>query len=189
LFLVAKELTAPAIHIRHETILHEKAVEYSTVPKYLRSTPFGERDAVQADLDDTCDADLVDQTILQLLAFQPFVSVHQISRMILLSKSTICRHLTESLGFISQRLRSIASRLSKIEKEARVEKSEALLRLLLLMKHQLWKYIVALDEAWSDLWTDHEMIWLASGKLRPDIKRLSKTSLDGCLESSWLSCA
>jgi uridine kinase len=44
-------------------------MEYSTVAKYLRSTRFEERDMVQADSNDALDADLVDQEILQVLAF------------------------------------------------------------------------------------------------------------------------
>jgi hypothetical protein len=92
------------VHIELEAVLHEKAVEDSTGIKYLRSARFGERDLSQADSDDTLDADLVDQAILQTLAFQSFASICQISRMILLSKSTRFRHLTESFGFISKQV-------------------------------------------------------------------------------------
>jgi hypothetical protein len=42
-----------------------KVVRYSLVTKYLRSAPFGERDAIEEDSNETADADLVDQAILQ----------------------------------------------------------------------------------------------------------------------------
>jgi hypothetical protein len=40
-----------AIHIELEAVLHEKAVRYSTIAKYLRSASFGERDAAQGNSD------------------------------------------------------------------------------------------------------------------------------------------
>jgi hypothetical protein len=95
-------------------------------------------------------ADLVDQVILQALVFQPFASARQISCMILLSRSAVERHLTESLGSISKGLQWVLHRRSDIEKEARVEKLEELLQLLLSMKHQSWKSTVTLDEAQLD---------------------------------------
>jgi hypothetical protein len=178
-----------AVHIELEVILHEKAVGYSIVTKYLRSARFRERDAVQADSENNSDANLVGQEILQALAFQPFTSIPQISRMILLSKFTVYRHLTESLGFILKRLRWAIHRLSGIEKEAKVEKSEELLQRLLSMKHQSCKYIVTLDEAWFHLCPNYATIWLARGEPRPDMKRLSKIGINSRLQSSWFSCA
>jgi hypothetical protein len=139
LFLAANGLTAHAIHVKFEAVLHEKAVRDSTLAKYLRSASFGERDAVQADSDDTPDADLIDQAILQALIFRRFVSVRQISRMILLSKSTVYGHLTESFEFISKRLRWIPRRLSDIERKARVEKSRKPLQLLLINETLIMK--------------------------------------------------
>jgi hypothetical protein len=84
--------------------------------------------------DEIPDVNFVDQAILQALTFLSFASVHQISRMILFSKSMIYRHLTESLGYISKRLRWVPHRLSDIEKSM-IEKSKELLQLLLSIKH------------------------------------------------------
>jgi hypothetical protein len=147
LLVFGREGVDRAVHIELETILHEKVVRYSTVAKYFRSASFGERGTVQANSDNAPNADPVDQAILQALAFQPFASICQISRMILLSKSTVCRHLIESLGFISQRLRWVPYRLS-----------EELLQLLLSMKHQSWKFIMTLNETWFHFCTDYETI-------------------------------
>jgi hypothetical protein len=141
-------LTARVVHIELQVILREKPIGDSTAPKYLPFVHFRERDVIQTDWDDTAKADLANQAILQSLAFQPFASVRQIFRVILLSKSTGSMHLSESFGFISERLRCVPHRLSDIEKEARVEKSEDLLQQLLSMKHQSWNDIVTLDEAW-----------------------------------------
>jgi hypothetical protein len=105
------------------------------------------------------------------LTFQPFAFVSQIFCMILLSKSTVLWHVTESLRVISKRRRWIPHRLSYVEKEARVEKSEELLQLLLSMKHQSWKYIVTFDEAWFYFCADYETIWLTTREPKPDRER------------------
>jgi hypothetical protein len=88
-----------------EAVFHEKTVGYSSLTKYLRCARFGERDAVQTNSEDASDADLVNHAIVQTSAFQPFASVPQISRMIRRSKSTVQKHLIDSLGFILKRLR------------------------------------------------------------------------------------
>jgi hypothetical protein len=93
------------VYIEFEAVVHQKAVYYSTVTKYLHVASLGGKDAVQADSEDTVHTNLVDQAILQALGFQPFASVCQIFRTIFLLKSTVYKHLSESLGFISQRLR------------------------------------------------------------------------------------
>jgi hypothetical protein len=77
-----------AVHIEVEAVLPEIAVGDFGAPEHLRCTSFGESDPVQGDSDNASKVDLVDQAILQALAFQPFASVPQISCTILLSKST-----------------------------------------------------------------------------------------------------
>jgi hypothetical protein len=56
------------------------------------------------------------------LAFQPFASAHQISRMISLWKLIVCRHLTESLGFM-RFAESIHTR--DITNEARYQRNQS----------------------------------------------------------------
>jgi hypothetical protein len=97
-FLAVKSFKGREVHIELETAIHEKAVGYSTVTKYLRSTSFDQREPIQRDEEDSSDLNIADQAILQALAFQPFGSVHKISRMILLSKSMVYRHLIQSLA-------------------------------------------------------------------------------------------
>jgi hypothetical protein len=52
LFLTVKGLSARVIHIEVETVLHKKAVGYSTDSKYLRCARFGGRDAIRVNSDD-----------------------------------------------------------------------------------------------------------------------------------------
>jgi hypothetical protein len=126
LFVSVREGVELAIHIELETILHDKAVGYSTVVKYLGSASLRGADVTQRDWDDAFDVDLVGQIILQALTFQPFPPIRQLSGLIPLSKSTGYRHLSESLRLISQRTRRGPNKLSGIEKEARVKNSENL---------------------------------------------------------------
>jgi hypothetical protein len=77
-------------------------------------------------------------------------------------------HLSKSLGLISEPLRWVPHRPSDIEKEARVEKSEDVLQLLLSMKHQSWKFIVTLDDAWLYLYPEFETIRLSPGEPRTE---------------------
>jgi hypothetical protein len=180
LLVSGRERADRAVDAELAVVLHEKAVGYSIVPKYLCSVHFGERDAVRADSDDASDADLVDPVFLQALVFQSFLSAREISRMILPSKSRGYRHLSQSLGFVSQGLRWVPCRLSKIEKEARVEKSQEISQLVLPMKHQSWIYVVILDETRFSLCSDSETIRSAAGEPRPDLKRLSESNVNMC---------
>jgi hypothetical protein len=97
LFLAAMRLAARVVNIELQVVRHEKPVGDSTVPKYFPFVRFGEQDLIQTGSDNTANADLANQAILQTLALRLVASIRPIFRTILLSKSTICMSSSQSI--------------------------------------------------------------------------------------------
>jgi hypothetical protein len=105
LYLCMKRMALDAIHQDLVETLGENAVAYSTVSKYARSLRFTiEKDTAQPEPMDV-GLNAVDQATLTAFADYPFVSVRELSRGICLPRSTVHRHLTQSLDFIIRHLR------------------------------------------------------------------------------------
>jgi hypothetical protein len=105
LYLRMKGMALDAIHDDLVRTLGKDAVTYSTVTKYARSPQFsGRKEATRPEAPDV-ERSPVDEAILTALDEVPFSSVRELSRMICLPKSTVHRHLTQSLRFMVGHLR------------------------------------------------------------------------------------
>jgi hypothetical protein len=96
-----KGMALDAIHDDLVRTLGKDAVAYSTVTKYACSAQFSSRkEATPLEVPEV-ERSLVDGAILTALAELPFPfsSVRELSRRICLPRSTVHRHLTQSLRF------------------------------------------------------------------------------------------
>jgi hypothetical protein len=171
LYLSMKGLSATLIYQELVDTLGREVAAYSTVTWYLREARFaGQSEEVPIETE-LMTPNPVDIAILGALADRPFSSVRELSRLTYLSRTTIHRHLTESLCFAIRYLRWIPHRLSDQQKAIRVNLSRELLRVLEVQQSRDWHDIVTLDESWFYFSTDHERIWLAPGETVPDRER------------------
>jgi hypothetical protein len=107
LYLRMKGMAVDAIHDGLIRTLGKDAVTYPTVTKYVRSAHFsGRKEATPPEALDV-ERSPVDEAILTALAEFPFSSVRELSRRICLPRSTMHRHLTQSLRFMVRHLRSV----------------------------------------------------------------------------------
>jgi hypothetical protein len=101
LYLHMRGMLLDAIHGDLMRVLGENAVAYSTVTKYVHSEKFPPKNDGHPLQPISVESSPVDQPILTALADHPFSSVRELSQLSCLSRSTVHRHLTPSLHFIS----------------------------------------------------------------------------------------
>jgi hypothetical protein len=130
LSLHMKGIWLDAIHEDVMRVLGESAVAYSTVTKYVRSEKSPPKNDGPLSQPLTVEPGPVDQAILTALADDPFSSVRELSRLTCLPRSTVHRHLTDSLHFRIQYLRWIPHLLNPQKKRIRVNMAGELLRVL-----------------------------------------------------------
>jgi hypothetical protein len=87
--------------------LGKDAVAYSTVTKYARSAQFSGRNEASPPEAPDVERSPVDEAILTTLAEFPFSPLRELSRRICLPRSTVHRHLTQSVRFTVRHLRWI----------------------------------------------------------------------------------
>jgi hypothetical protein len=105
LYLPAKGTALDAIHDDLVRTLGKDAVAYSTATKYARSVQFsGRKEATPPEAPDV-ERSPVDEAILTDLAEFPLSSVRELSRRICLPRSSVHRHLMQSLRFTVRHLR------------------------------------------------------------------------------------
>jgi hypothetical protein len=78
-----------------------------------------------------------------------------------LSRSTVHRHLTQSLRFAVRHLQWVSHFLTAEKKRIRVDMAGGLLRVLAGQVTHQWHDTVALDEPWVYLYTGHELMWVS----------------------------
>jgi hypothetical protein len=147
LYLARKGLRSTDIHRDLEKTLGPEAIAYSTVTCYLRTSRFRvptEMEEGEGEVSPVCE---VDEVILKALADEPFSSVRELARHTCLSRTTVHRHLTCSLGFTVRHLRWVPHRLSDKQKTIRVTLSTELLRLLEQQERRPWHDVITLDES------------------------------------------
>jgi hypothetical protein len=81
------------------------------------------------------------------------------------------RRLTQSLRFTVRYLQWIPQFLIAEKKRIRVDMVGELLRVLASQVTHQWHNIVALDESWVYLYTEHELIWVSPGETVPNRER------------------
>jgi hypothetical protein len=171
LYLHMKGMALDAIHADLVETLGVNAVAYSTVTKYARSARFvTDKEAIEPEPRDTGSGH-VDQAILTALDDYPFLSVRELSRMICLPRSTVHRHLTQSLRFTIRHLRWVPHFLTIEQKALRVQMAGELLGILSIQSRRQWHDIVTLDESWFYWCSDHDLMWLRPGETVPDRER------------------
>jgi hypothetical protein len=105
LYLRMKAMAFDAIHDDLVRTLEKDAMAYSTVTKYARTAQLsGPNEATPPEAPDM-ERSPVDEAILTALPEFLFSSVRELSRMICLPRSTVHRHLTQSLRFTVRYLR------------------------------------------------------------------------------------
>jgi hypothetical protein len=107
LYLRVKGMALDAIHDDLVRTLGKDAVAYSTVTKYARSAQVsGRKEAAPLEAPDV-ERSPIDEAILTALAEFPFPfsSLRELWRRICLPRSTVHRHLTQSLRFTVRHLR------------------------------------------------------------------------------------
>jgi hypothetical protein len=115
-----KEIALDAIHNNLVRTLGKDAVAYSTVTKYARSAQFSVRKEVTAPEAPDVEHSPIDETILITLSEFPFPfplsSVRDLSRRICLPRSTVHRHITQSLRFTARYLQWVPHFLTPEQK-------------------------------------------------------------------------
>jgi hypothetical protein len=127
----------------------------------------------------------LDEAILKALADGPFSSLRELAQHTCISRTTVHRHLTCSLGFTAPDLRWVPHRLSPRQKAKRVAPSRELLSMLHQEETRDWHNIITLDESWFYLCRDHELIWLAPGEMVPERERHMIQSPKSMITVAW----
>jgi hypothetical protein len=94
-----KGLLAKAFHQELVQKVGAEAVAYPIVTWYLRAAKFLAQSKEAPDEAGVRRTDSVEAAILKALINNPFSAVRELSRLTWLSRSTVHRRLTESLGF------------------------------------------------------------------------------------------
>ena len=185
LYFRLKGMALDAIHEDLVRTLGTDAVAYSTVTKYARTAHFGPmKDRPPSESADA-QTSPVDEAILTALAEHPFSSIRELSRRTCLPRSTVHRHLVQSLRFTIRHLRWVPHFLTDDQKERRVMISHELLRVLSVQRSRQWDSIVTLDESWIYLQTDHDLMWMAPGESVPDRERHTIQSPKFMITIAW----
>jgi hypothetical protein len=164
-------------------------VAYSTVTKYARSAQFsGRKEATPPEAPDV-ERSPVNEAILTALAEFPFPfsfsAVRELSRRICLPRSTVHRHLTQSLRFTVRHLPLVPHLLTAEQKQIRVQMTIELLQILSVQGTRQWHDIVTLDESWIYLFSEHDLMWTDPGEIVVDRERYTVQSPKFMLTVVW----
>jgi len=171
LFLAKKSMNATEIYQEINAVLGEKTISYSSVTRYLRERSFRDSSAAPDPEVDFDAPNLVEQAIQEALDERPFSSLRQLAKRILVPMSTVRYHLVNCMGYKLKHVRWVPHTLSTGQKTARVERSRDLLSVLQSVRHQGWKFIVTMDEAWFYLSNNFDQIWMPHDEIAPDCPR------------------
>jgi hypothetical protein len=155
------------------------------VTKHARSAQFsGRKKGIPPEVPDG-ERSPVNETVLTALAEFPFPSVRELSRGICLPRSTVHRHLTQSLCFTVRHLRRVPHFLTAEQKQIRVQKAIELLQVLSVESTRQWHDIVTLDKSWISLLSEHDLMWTAPGEIAVDKERHTVQSPKFMLTVVW----
>jgi hypothetical protein len=113
------------------------------------------------------------------------MSVRELSRRICLPRSTVHRHLTQSLRFTVRPLRWVPHFLTAEHKQIQVQMAIELLPVLSVQSTRQWHRIVTLDESWIYLFSEHDLMWTAPGEIAVDRERHTVQSPKSMLTVVW----
>jgi hypothetical protein len=89
LYLKKNNLAAVEIHIEINHVLGAGTIGYSTVPRYLHKQSFADSSTLPSEYREIQGPATIDNVVLQALDEQPFASLHQIAKRILVPMSTL----------------------------------------------------------------------------------------------------
>jgi hypothetical protein len=128
LFLAMKGLSAREVDNELVAVLGLDAIAYSTVTKCLRQRQFL---VIFPEPSDELPTAIIDDAIVEAVDEPPFSSVREVAKLTCIPTTTICRHLTGSLGFVLRHLRWVAHTSTDTQKAQRITLSNQLLLELL----------------------------------------------------------
>jgi hypothetical protein len=137
-----------AIYVDLVGTLGAEAVSHSTVTRWLRETRFTSNTQGLMFSESETHRDECDEAILSALQEYPFSSVRALSRVTHLSRTSVHRHLTQSLGYVRRHLHWVPHSLSADHKAKRVAMSGSLLHLLESLSLRSWSNAITLHESW-----------------------------------------
>jgi hypothetical protein len=180
-------MTLNTIHDDLVRTLGNDAVAYSTVTKYTHNVQFSAQKETTLPEAPDVERSPVDEAILTALAEFPFSSVRELSRRICLPRSTVHRHrhLTQSSRFTVRHLRWVPHFLTSEQKQIRVQMAFELLQALSVQSMRQWHDIVTLDKSWIFLFSEHDLMWTASGEIVVDRERHTFQSPKFMLTVVW----
>jgi hypothetical protein len=143
LFLGRKYEIAQEVYDEINKVLGEHMIGYSIVTQNLHLTRFG--DIPVKALQISC-LSVVNHTILTDLDEVPFSSVRELAKASCFSPTTVCRHLTQSLGVTVRRLHRVPQALTEAQMHCQVDLSHRLLAQLGSVQASPNQYIIMLDE-------------------------------------------
>jgi hypothetical protein len=117
-------------------------VSHSTVTRWLREMQFTSNAQGLVFSESETHRDECDEAILSALQEYPFSSVRAFSRLAYLSRTSVHRHLIQSLGYIIRHSHWVPHSLSADQKGKRVAMSESLLHLLESRSPRSWSNVI-----------------------------------------------
>ena len=127
LYLAMKRLGAHDIHAEINDVLGQGTVGYSTITRYLRKRSFPQSCESAEEKAEIGSCGSIDHAILQALNEQPFASLRQLAKRILIPTTTIRYHLVNRMGYKIKHCKWVTHRLSAAQKQTRVTISRSLL--------------------------------------------------------------
>jgi hypothetical protein len=134
-----KDLAAVGIHTEIDHVLGEGTIRYSTVMRSLRKQNFADSSKSPSEDCEIPGPNAIDNVILQALDEQPFASLPQITKRILIPISTVPYGLVSKIIYKLKHCRWLPHRPSEAQKQTRVTTSRCLLDWLRSIQHQSWK--------------------------------------------------
>ena len=146
-FFYIKGLGCKKIHRKLGNTLGDSAMSLSSVKRWLDRFKNGDFSCQDLERSGRPENDL-SESILVILAEMPFVTANFLAKRLCCSPTTIKKILTENLGYKKYIRRWVPHELTLQNKIERVQKSEALLNILLEHKKTNFANIITLDESW-----------------------------------------
>jgi hypothetical protein len=126
LYLAMKHLGAVEIHAEINKVLGERTVGYSAITWYLRKQSFPHSSEAAEEEVEIGTVHPIDRVILQMLNEQPFASLRQLAKRILIPATTIRFHSAKKMGYKIKHCKWVPHRLSAAQKQTRVTASRSL---------------------------------------------------------------
>jgi hypothetical protein len=82
-----------------------------------------------------------------VLSEAPFLSVRQTAKKAMMLKSIVYRHLTQTMRWKLWHLQAVPHSPTESEKMNRVHSATKLLEFLQSIRHEVWQYIITLDDS------------------------------------------